>query len=140
LIQEPSWKINLGWNRNYDDGCEECTPFILNPGIGLALQSNIHRREVYFAFLEADLQFDDEFESDHRAGFGITAGLLCDVTENWRLALVANRTRYMEGQRGYVSEAELRQRFTLSRSTELTFDFKAVEDYREGKLGLGYYF
>jgi len=140
LIQEPSWKINLGWKRNYDDGCEECTPFILNPGIGLALQSNIHRREVYFAFLEANVQFDDEFDADYRAGLGVTAGILYDVTEKWRLAIVANRTHYMEGQRDNVFEAELRQRFTLSRNNELTFDFKVVDDYREGKLGLGYYF
>jgi hypothetical protein len=140
LIQEPSWKINLGWKRNQDNGCDYCTPFILNPGVGMAFQSNIHHREVYFAFLEANLQFDHEFDSDHRAGFGATAGILFDVTEKGRLALSANRTRYTEGQRGYVTEVVLRQLFTLSRNTELTFDFKTVEDYREGKLGLGYYF
>jgi hypothetical protein len=140
LIQEPSWKINLGWERNQDNGCEDCTPFTLNPGVGLALQSNIHRREVYFAFLEANLEVDDEFDSDHRAGFGVTAGILFDVTEKGRLALSANRTRYTGGQRGYVTEVVLRQLFTLSRNTELTLDFKTVEDYREGKLGLGYYF
>ena len=140
LIQEPSWKINLGWKRNQDNGCEDCTPFILNPGIGLALQSNIHRREVYFAFLEANLEVDHEFDSDHRAGFGATAGILFDVTEKGRLALSANRTRYTEGQRGYVTEVVVRQIFTLSRNSELAFGFKTVEDYREGKFGLAYYF
>jgi hypothetical protein len=65
---------------------------------------------------------------------------LFDVTEKGRLALSANRTRYTGGQRGYVTEVVLRQLFTLSRNTELTLDFKTVEDYREGKLGLGYYF
>jgi len=140
LIQEPSWKINLGWQRNLDNACADCAPFIINPGIGLAFQSNLHRREVYFAFLEANLEFDHEFDSDHRAGFGATVGILFDVTEKWRLALVANRTRYTEGQRGYVTESELRQRFTLSRNSETTFEFKTVEDYREGKLGYAYYF
>ena len=140
LIQEPSWKINLGWERNQDNGCEDCTPFTLNPGVGLALQSNIHRREVYFAFLEANLEYDHEFDSDHRAGFGATAGILFDVTVKGHLALSANRTRYTEGQRGYVTEVVVRQIFTLSRNSELTFDFKTIEDYREGKFGLAYYF
>ncbi len=140
LIQEPSWKINLGWERNRDNGCKDCTPFILNFGIGLALQSNVHLREVYFAFLETSIEFDHEFESDHRAGYGATAGILFDVTENGRLALSANRTRYTEGQYGYVTEVVLHQVFTLTRNSELTFNLKTVEDYREGRFGLAYYF
>jgi hypothetical protein len=140
LIQEPSWKINLGWEANRDNSCLDCTPFILNPGIGLAFQSNLHRREVYFALLEVNLELDHEFESDHRAGIGATAGLLFDISEKWRLALVVNRTRYTEGQRGYATETGLHQRFSLSRNGELTFDLKTVEDYGEGILGFAYYF
>ena len=140
LNQAPSWKINLGWERNQDNGCADCTPLILNPGVGLTLQSNLHRREVYFGFLEANLEFDSAFDSDHRAGFGATIGLLFDATQQWRLALVANHTRYTAGQRSNVSEVELRQRFYLSRNLEVVFDFKLVEDYREGKLGIAHYF
>ncbi|MFT5220436.1 MAG: hypothetical protein ACI87H_002578 [Gammaproteobacteria bacterium] len=75
LVQEPSWKINLGWEANRDNSCLDCTPFILNPGIGLAFQSNLHRREVYFALLEVNLELGHEFESDHRAGIGIMKNL-----------------------------------------------------------------
>ncbi len=140
LIQKPSWKINLGWQRIQDTGCLDCTPLIFNPGVGLAFQSNYHRREIYFAFLEADLEFDSDFDSGHRAGFGATAGILFDLSEKWRLALVANRTHFKEGQRDYVSETELRQRFTLSLNSELTLDFFTVKDYREGNVGFVYYF
>lgn len=140
LLQEPSWKISVGWEHNKDNGCTDCTPFIFNPGVGVTLQSNFHRREVYFGFLEANLEFDHEFDSGHRAGFGATVGLLFDATKKWRLALIANRARYTEGQRSYVSEVELRQRFTLSRNSEVTFDFKTVQDYREGMFSFAYYF
>lgn len=140
LLQEPSWKINIGWKNIKDNGCTDCTPFIFKPGVGVTLQSNLHRREVYLGFLEANLEFDHEFDSGHRAGFGATVGLLFDATKKWRLALIANRARYTEGQRSYVSEVELRQRFTLSRNSEVTFDFKTVQDYREGKLAFAYYF
>lgn len=140
LIQEPSWKINLGWQRNRDNGCLDCTPFIFNPGVGLAFKSNHYRREIYFAFLEASLEFDNEFDSDNRAGFGATAGLLFEVTEKWRLVLVANRIQYTEGQRSYASEVELRQRFSLSRNSEMILDIKTVKDFHEGKFGFTYYF
>ncbi len=112
----------------------------MSPGVGLTLQSNLHRREVYFTFLEANLEFDSEFASDHRAGFGATIGLLFDAAKQWRMALIANRTRYTKAQESNVSELVLRQRYYLSQNMEVTFDLKKVEDYREGRLGIAYYF
>ena len=140
LVSKPSWKIKAGWEPNRDIGCNQCTPFIFSPGIGITLQSTLHKREVYFAFLEANLEFDKAFISDHRAGFGATVGLLFDATERWRFELVANRTRYTEGQRGYISTVELRQRFTLSQNLEITLNARNVESFREGNLGIAYYF
>ena len=45
-----------------------------------------------------------------------------------------------EGQRSEVGTAALRQRFDLSANLELHLDWSGVEDYREGLLGLSYYF
>lgn len=140
FIKEPSWKINIGWEVNQDNACEDCTPFILNPGVGLAFQSNFHRKEIYFAFIEADLELDHEFDSDYRGGFGATVGLLLNASDSWRMAITANRTHYTVGQRDYVSEIEFKNRFYLSRNLEIIFDLKDVEEYREAKLGFGYYF
>ncbi len=140
FIKQPSWKFKVGWQRNRDDGCADCTPLVLNPGVGLTLQSNFYRREVYFTFLEANLEIDHEFDSDHRAGIGATAGLLFDATKDWRIALIANRTQYTGGQRSYVTSIELRQRYSLTGSTDITLNLKNVEDYRESKLGVVFYF
>jgi len=140
FIKEPSWKIDIGWEVNQDNACEDCTPFILNPGIGLAFQSNFHRKEIYFAFIEANLEFDHEFDSDYRGGFGATVGLLLNASDSWRMAIIANRTHYSAGQSDYVSKAEFKNRFHLSRNLEIIFDLKGVEEYREGKIGFGYYF
>ena len=57
-----------------------------------------------------------------------------------RVAYSANRTYFTKGQEGYVSEAELSQRYYLSRNTEIVLDFKVKEKYREGRLGIAYYF
>ncbi|MCH9046946.1 MAG: DUF4105 domain-containing protein [SAR324 cluster bacterium] len=140
LIRQPSWKIAIGWQRNRDIGCEQCTPFFFNPGVGIALASRLHRREVYFALLEGSLEFDREFQSRHRAGFGASAGLLVHLAGWWRIGLFGSWTRYTEGQSGEVGTAALRQRFNLSTNLELHLDWSGVEDYREGLLGLSYYF
>ena len=140
FIKEPSWKVNFGWELNLDNECAECTPFIVNPGVGLSVQSSINLREVYFAFLEARFEYDQQFDSDHRTGFGATFGLLFDVTEQWRLALSVNRTRYSAGQRSHVSDIEFRQRYYLSPNSEIVLNFKTVGTHREGKLGVAYYF
>ncbi len=58
----------------------------------------------------------------------------------WRIGLFGSWTRYTEGQPGKVGTAALRQRFNLSTNLELHLDWSGVEDYREGLLGLGYYF
>lgn len=140
LETRPSWKIKAGWQRNRDIGCDGCTPFVINSGVGLTRQSTLHKREVYFAFIEANLEFDNAFESDYRDGFGATVGLLFDVSERWRLSLVANRTRYSAGHQGHTSSVELRQRFALSRNMEIILNVKDTGKYREGKLGIAYYF
>jgi hypothetical protein len=140
LIRQPSWRFEIGWQRNRDLGCEQCTPFFLRPGIGLALQTELHRREVYFALLEGSYEYDREFVDHHRAGFGLTAGFLVDLNEDWRVGLIGTRTRYTEGQRGSVGQAQFRLRFSLSRNLEINLDWSGVEDVREGKLGLGLYF
>ena len=71
---------------------------------------------------------------------GATVGILFDVSEQWRLALIAKRTRYTAGQKDSVSKLELNQRYYYSRNTELVFDYKAVEDNDEARFGISYYF
>ena len=140
LFNEPSWKLNIEWERNQDGACPDCTPFILNPGIGITLQTNLHRKEIYYAFLEANLELDHELESDYRGGLGVTVGILFDASRQWRIGLTANRTSYTEGAEGYVSRLELQQRFHRSRNLEFVFDLTKVEQNEEGKLGFAYYF
>ena len=140
FLNQPSWKINLGWQRNQDGACRRCTPFYLNPGIGLSIESQLHHKEVYFAFVEGQLEFDHELDSDYRGGYGASVGLLFDASNDWRMALTANRTRFTSGHSGYRSGIEFNQRVYLDRNLELVLDFSVVGDYREVKLGVGYYF
>ena len=135
-----SWKIYLGWQQNLDGACRDCTPFIVNPGIGIAARSELHRKETWYAMLEADLQFDHELDDDYRGGFGARLGLNFDASAAWRIGLDARRTRYGAGARGYVSEVSLLQRIHMARNFEIRIDLREVEEYREGMIGVAHYF
>ncbi|HKI96878.1 MAG TPA: DUF4105 domain-containing protein [bacterium] len=140
LNHQPSWKLAIGWQRNRDIGCDHCTPFFLNPGIGISLESHLHQREVYFLMLEGRAEFSHAFTPRHRAGFGLSAGVLVHLADWWRIGLIGTRTHYTAGDAGYVGQGRLESRFSLSRNLELTLDWSGVGNYREGKLGLGWYF
>ena len=140
LEKLPSWKVKAGWLRSRDGACADCVPFSVNGGIGLALQSNIFSREVYYAIAELDLVAEDELEKGYRAGLGALLGLVVDFTAGWRMDLQGKSTHYSEGQQGTVEESSVRQRFRLSTNLELNLDFSWRNDYREGKLTLGYYY
>ena len=71
---------------------------------------------------------------------GASLGVALDVTENWRIALMTGSTEFSTGQRGTVETSAFRQRFSFSADLELLLDFTWRNDYREGKLTLGYYF
>jgi hypothetical protein len=135
-----SWKIYLGWQQNLDGACRDCTPFIVNPGIGMAARSELHRKETWYAMLEADLQFDHELDDDYRGGFGARLGLNFDASAAWRIGLDARRTHYGAGARGYVSEVSLLQRIHMARNFEIRIDLREVEEYREGMIGVAHYF
>jgi hypothetical protein len=140
LSAQPSWRLEAAWQRNRDLGCDACTPFGIGGGVGYSVQTALHRREVYYLLIEAAAEFDRAFQSQHRAGFGLAAGVVLDLAGGWRLGLQGRRVRFTEGQRGDVGQLELEQRLALTRNTELVLHWRGVEDYREAKLGLGYHF
>jgi hypothetical protein len=140
LLHQPSWKVGVGWQRNRDLGCDYCVPFFLETGIGLATETRWTGRQVWFAFLDGSAEFDRAFESGHRAGLGLSAGLLFDVTDRWRAALTASRTAYTTGDAATVTRWALQQRFTLAKNWETRLDWSGDGNYREALLGLNWFF
>ncbi|HEX7928889.1 MAG TPA: hypothetical protein VF678_14935, partial [bacterium] len=140
LVVQPSWKASVGWQRNRDLGCDYCVPFFAEGGIGLAAESHLLTRQVWFAFLDADAEFDRAFEHGHRAGFGVSAGVLLDLTSRWRTELSGTRIAYTTGDAATVSKWEFKQRVTLGKDWELRVDWRGVADYREAQLGVGWFF
>ena len=75
VFHAPSWKINIGHGHESSiNGCQLCSNGVMNGGIGGAIESRLLKREVLFAFAEAEANYSRAYEERHRIGGGGTAG------------------------------------------------------------------
>jgi len=123
VFRAPSWKINAGMNTIRFDSCQLCSNGFLNGGIGAAIESHWLKREVMFAFAEAEANYSRAYEEDHRVGGGGTAGLLTDLTDRWRLMASGTYLRYALGDKSDDVRWFVGQRFTLLQNLSLRLEY-----------------
>ena len=58
LFHSPSWMINAGMNTIRFNNCQLCSNGVLSGGVGAAVESHWLRREVFFAFAEAEGDYE----------------------------------------------------------------------------------
>lgn len=123
LSQVPSWKVNLGMNTIRHNGCQLCSNGVAGGGIGAAVESSLFKREVYFAFAEAEANYSRAYDERHRVGGGGTIGLLSDVTDRWKLMLSGTYLRYVLGDKSEDLRWFVGSRYTLSRDWALRVEY-----------------
>lgn len=123
LFQAPSWKVNLGMNTIRHNGCQLCSNGVAGGGIGAAAESSLFKREVYFAFAEAEANYSRAYDERHRVGGGGTIGMLNDVTERWKLMLSGTYLRYALGDKSEDLRWFVGSRYTLSRDWALRVEY-----------------
>ena len=123
LSQVPSWKVNLGMNTIRHNGCQLCSNGVAGGGIGAAVESSLFKREVYFAFAEAEANYSRAYDERHRVGGGGTIGMLSDVTDRWKLMLSGTYLRYALGDKSEDLRWFVGSRYTLSRDWALRVEY-----------------
>ena len=123
VFHSPSWKINMGMNTIRFGDCQLCSNGVLNGGIGAAMESHWLKREVLFAFAEAEANYSRAYEEDHRVGGGGTAGLLADLTDRWKLMASGTYLRYALGDKSDDFRWFVGQRYTLSQNWALRLEY-----------------
>ena len=123
VFHSPSWKINMGMNTIRFGDCQLCSNGFLNGGIGAAMESHWLKREVVFAFAEAEADYSRAYEEDHRVGGGGTAGLLADLTDRWKLMASGTYLRYALGDKSDDFRWFVGQRYTLSQNWALRLEY-----------------
>ncbi|MDP2384187.1 MAG: DUF4105 domain-containing protein [Nitrospirota bacterium] len=123
LSQLPSWKVNLGMQTIRHNGCQLCSNGVFNGGIGAAAETHLLKREVYFAFAEAEANYSRAYEERHRIGGGGTVGMLTDVTDRWKLMLSGSYLRYALGDKSDDIRWYAGSRYTLSQNWALRLEY-----------------
>lgn len=123
LFQSPSWKISAGMNTVRHGGCGLCSNWLINGGPGATLESHWWRREVWFAFAEAEANYSHAYKREHRAGGGATAGMLGDLTDRWRVMISTSYLRFPLGDQSEDVRLFMGQRFTLAQNWALRLEY-----------------
>ena len=104
-------------------GCQLCSNWNFNTGAGASAETNTLRREVYFAFAEADANYSQALDERHRIGGGGTAGMLADLTERWRMLFSTSYLRYALGDKSDDFRWSVGQRYTLAQNWALRLEY-----------------
>jgi len=123
LSQAPSWKFNIGMNTIRYNGCQLCSNGVASGGIGAAMESSLFKREVYFAFAEAEANYSQAYDEHHRIGGGGTVGMLTDLTDRWKLMLSGSYLRYALGDKSEDIRWFAGSRYTLSPNWALRVEY-----------------
>ncbi len=123
VFHAPSWKVNIGMQTIRNQGCRLCSNGFLNTGVGAAVESRWLKREVWFAFAEAEANYSPAYEERHRIGGGGTAGLLADVTERWKIMATGSYLRYALGEQTDDIRWFVGSRLTLTRNWALRVEY-----------------
>jgi Domain of unknown function (DUF4105) len=140
VFHVPSWKINAGMNTIRFGRCKLCSNGVLNGGIGAAVESHWLKREVIFAFAEAEANYSRAYDEDHRVGGGGTLGLLADLTDRWKLMASGTYLRYALGDKSDDFRWFVGQRLTLLQNLALRLEYNHRDHDNDVLFSLQIYF
>ena len=123
LFHSPSWKFNVGMNTIRFNSCQLCSNGVLNGGVGAAVESHWLRREVFFAFAEAEGDYSKAYEDHYRVGGGGTVGLYGDLADRWRLMVSGSYLRFALGDKSDDIRWFVGSRYTLAQNWALRLEY-----------------
>jgi hypothetical protein len=123
VFRAPSWKINVGMQTIRHRDCRLCSNGVVNGGIGGAFESRWLKREVLFAFAEAEANYSRAYEERHRIGGGGTIGMLTDLTERWKLMATGTYVKYALGEQSDDIRWFVGSRYTVSQNWALRVEY-----------------
>ena len=96
--------------------CDLCSNGHFNVGAGGALETHFFQREVFFLFGEADANVSGAFDENHRVGGGVSAGVMANVTDNWKWLASGGYLGYLFGDRSDDVKIAVGQRWTFAKN------------------------
>lgn len=123
VFHAPSWKVNVGMNTIRHNDCRLCSNGFFNGGVGGAKEFRLLKREVLFAFAEAEANVSKAYDEMHRVGGGGTVGMLADITERWKLMATGSYLKFPLGDKSDDFRWYVGSRFTLARNWTVRLEY-----------------
>ncbi len=123
VFHAPSWKLNISMNTIRHNDCQLCSNGFFNGGIGGAKEFRLLKREVLFAFAEAEANVSKAYDEMHRVGGGATIGMLADMTERWKLMATGSYLRFPLGDKSDDFRWYVGSRVTLARNWSMRLEY-----------------
>jgi hypothetical protein len=140
LFYAPSWKLGLGMNTVRHNSCRLCSNGYFNVGFGGSIESHWLKRELFFAFGEAEANYSGAYEERHRIGGGGTVGMLADLTDRWKLMASGTYLKYALGEKSDDVRWFVGQRFTLLQNLAVRLEYNHRERDNDVIFSMQVYF
>ena len=140
VFHAPSWKINVGMNTIRFGDCQLCSNGVVNGGIGAAKESHLLKREVLFAFAEAEADYSRAYQENYRVGGGGTVGLLADLTDRWKLMASGTYLGFPLGDKSDDVRWFVGQRYTVSQNWTLRLEYNHRDHDNDVMFSMQAYF
>ena len=140
VFRAPSWKINVGMQTIKHNECQLCSNGVMNGGIGGAIESRLMKREVLFAFAEAEANYSRAYEERYRIGGGGTVGLLADITDHWKIMATGTYLKYALGENSDDIRWFVGSRYTLLQNLAVRLEYNHRDHDNDVGFGMQVFF
>ncbi len=124
-----SWKIYSGIGREVLQDGKEHLLYLINPGFGFAKENKI--AGIYFGFAESELRFSKRFDADYSAGIGLSAGILKNITDRWKVKISGKAMFYELGDRNKFYSSSIQQNYTMTDDIAFRVNLTRAKSYSE---------
>jgi hypothetical protein len=135
-----SWTLSVGVETIKDLDCGFCNAMNLAYGIGLSYSPNPIAPVQIYGLIDAQAQYAGRMDSNYRLGGGGTAGLLWDISPDWRVQLVSDYRNFPLGHDSAYYRVAVVQRYAVSRDLDVRLDLGWLNGKGDWLAAVNFYF
>lgn len=140
LNPRPSWRMHAGWQAIPSAERPYRGAFNLSAGLGLAAETTLLWRSVWFAWSDLELDYGAALTDEHRAGWGFSTGAVLQLQPAWKMLVNASWVDYRSGEQDSGLRAVIAQNVMLQQHLALRIEGRYWQGISEFSLGLHSYF
>ncbi len=123
FFQPVSWRIRTSWQRRIfpDKQVPNELTFLVDGGAGLAARPT--KNIMAFGLMDVGLDAHSQLKDDYAVGVGVEAGVIAQVTPQWKLLLYAQHMRFRAGKPYEYNTYKIAQRVMLKSQQALNLEW-----------------